>query len=256
MEVIVKENVEEMSKLGAEIVAEVLNGKKSPVLGLATGSTPVKMYKELIRMNKEGKMDFSNVRSFNLDEYVGVEESHSQSYHYFMWENLFKHINIKKENTNVPNGIAEDIPEACKLYEEKIIKCGGVDIQVLGIGSNGHIAFNEPGSSSSSRTRIIALDERTIDDNARFFAKKEDVPRYAVSMGIGTILEAKKIILLANGKNKAEAVAKSVEGPITAMVPASFLQMHQDTIFILDQEASSLLKRKYSTERFKYIPKK
>jgi glucosamine-6-phosphate deaminase len=255
MEVIIKENPEEMSKLAAQMIAEVIKSKEKPVLGLATGSTPVGTYKELIRMYKEGELDFAKVRSFNLDEYVGLDENHDQSYHYFMWENLFKHINIKKENTNVPDGMAKDIEKACKKYEEKIKKWGGIDIQILGIGGNGHIAFNEPGSSYASRTRIIALDERTINDNARFFAKKEDVPRYAVTMGIGTILEARKIILLANGKNKAEAIAKSVEGPITAMVPASFLQMHADVTFIIDKEAASLLKRKYPSEPFKYVPK-
>lgn len=248
MEVVVKENVEEMSKLAARIIAEVVKSKANPVLGLATGSTPVKTYKELIKMYKEGQLDFSKVRSFNLDEYVGLDEKHDQSYHYFMWDNLFKDINIKKENTNVPNGIAKDIPKACAAYEKKIKNWGGIDIQVLGIGGNGHIAFNEPGSGAMSRTRMIALDERTINDNARFFAKKEDVPRFAVTMGIGTILEAKRIILLANGKNKAEAIAKSVEGPVTAMVPASFLQLHGDTIIVVDKEAASLLKRQYPTE--------
>jgi len=245
MEVIVKNTVAEMSICGAEVVAEVLKSKKSPVLGLATGSTPVKMYQELIKMNKAGKLDFSKVRTFNLDEYVGLEGTHDQSYRYFMNTNLFDHININKKNTNVPNGIAKDIAAACAEYEKKIVAWGGIDIQVLGIGSNGHIAFNEPLSGMNTRTRKVSLTEGTIQDNARFFAKKSDVPTFAVSMGNGTILEARKIVLLANGKNKAEVVAKMIEGSISHMVPASFLQTHADCVVVVDKDAASMLKGKY-----------
>jgi glucosamine-6-phosphate deaminase len=245
VQVIVKNTVEEMSRCGAEIVAEVMFSKKSPVLGLATGSTPVKMYQELIKMHKAGKLDFAKVRSFNLDEYVGLAETHDQSYRYFMNFNLFNHVNINKKNTNVPSGLAKDIPAACAEYEKKIVAWGGIDIQVLGIGTNGHIAFNEPLSGKNSRTRKVALTDGTIQDNARFFAKKSDVPTFAVSMGIGTILEARKIILLANGKNKADAIAKTVEGPITHMVPASFLQSHANCILVIDKDAASMLKGKY-----------
>ena len=251
MEVIIKNTVEEMSKCGAEIVAEVLKSKPNPVLGLATGSTPVKMYAELIKMNKAGTLDFKNVRTFNLDEYVGLEGTHDQSYRYFMNFNLFDHVNIDKKNTNVPNGIAKDIPAACAEYEKKMKDWGGVDIQVLGIGSNGHSAFNEPLSGGWTRTRKVSLTESTIKDNSRMFAKMEDVPKFAVSMGIGTINEARKIILLANGKNKAAAIAAAVEGPITQMCPSSFLQLHADVIFVVDKDAASNLKGKYPTEYVK-----
>jgi glucosamine-6-phosphate deaminase len=173
-----------------------------------------------------------------------------------MWHNLFKFINIKKESIHLPDGMASDIPEFCEEYERMIKRAGGIDIQVLGIGSNGHIAFNEPGSSLGSRTRIKTLTEKTINDNARFFKKKSDVPRYAITMGIGTIMEAKKIILLANGSNKAEVVAEAIEGPITAMVPASVLQMHPDVIMIIEKSAATQLKREYPSSLSVYSPKK
>ncbi|OGF50230.1 MAG: glucosamine-6-phosphate deaminase [Candidatus Firestonebacteria bacterium GWA2_43_8] len=249
MEVIVKNTVEEMSLCGAEVVAEVLKSKSNPVLGLATGSTPVKMYSELIKMNKAGKLDFSKVRTFNLDEYVGLQETHDQSYRYFMNFNLFDQVNIDKKNTNVPSGLAKDIPAACAEYEKKIVAWGGIDIQVLGIGSNGHIAFNEPLSGMNTRTRKVSLTEGTIKDNARFFAKQSDVPTFAVSMGNGTILEARKIVLLANGKNKAAVVAHMIEGAISHMVPASFLQTHADVVVVLDKDAASMLKGKYPSSR-------
>ena len=249
MEVIVKNTVEEMSVCGAEVVAEVLKSKKNPILGLATGSTPVKMYGELIKMNKAGKLDFASVRTFNLDEYVGLAETHDQSYRYFMNTNLFDQVNIDKKNTNVPNGLAKDIAAGCAEYEKKIVAWGGIDIQVLGIGSNGHIAFNEPLSGMNTRTRKVSLTEGTIQDNARFFAKKSDVPTFAVSMGNGTILEARKIVLLANGKNKAAVVAHMIEGAISHMVPASFLQTHADVVVVLDKDAASMLKGKYPSSR-------
>jgi len=251
MEVIIKNTVEEMSLCGAEVVAEVLKSKKNPVLGLATGSTPVKMYSELIKMNKAGKLDFSKVRTFNLDEYVGLAETHDQSYRYFMNKNLFDQVNIDKKNTNVPDGLAKDIAAACEKYEKKIVAWGGIDIQVLGIGSNGHIAFNEPLSGMNTRTRKVSLTEGTIQDNARFFAKKSDVPTFAVSMGNGTILEARKIVLLANGKNKAAVVAHMIEGAISHMVPASFLQTHADVVVVLDKDAASMLKGKYPSSLVK-----
>jgi glucosamine-6-phosphate deaminase len=185
MEVIVKADYEAMSKEGAKIVADLLYIRPNAVLGLATGSTPIGLYKELIRMHKDEGLDFSKVVTFNLDEYVGLPATHDQSYNYFMWDNLFKHVNITPENVHIPNGMAGDIEAFCEWYEDEIEAFDGIDIQVLGIGGDGHIAFNEPASSLGSRTRLKTLTEETIDDNARFFAKKEDVPRYAITMGVG-----------------------------------------------------------------------
>lgn len=244
MEVIVKENYDEMSKLAAKMVADLVRKKPNCILGLATGSTPVGTYKELIRMHKEEGLDFSQVKSFNLDEYVGLPAEHDQSYHYFMRDNLFDHINIKLENTHVPDGTASDVQAHCKWYDEEIKKAGGIDLQILGIGGNGHIAFNEPGSPLDSRTRTQVLDEGTISDNARFFQSIDDVPKSAVTMGIGTIIEARQIILLANKANKADAVKKTVEGPVTEEVPASVLQKHPNATIIVDKDAGSKLSQK------------
>ncbi len=242
MEIIVKDSVEEMSKAAARMVARTLNAKPNAVLGLATGSTPLGLYKELVRMHNDEGLDFSQVTTFNLDEYVGLTQKHTQSYHYFMHENLFKHINIPPQNVYIPSGTTDNYESFCKWYEQRIVECGGIDLQILGIGSDGHIAFNEPSSSLGSRTRIKTLAKQTIDDNARFFDSAEEVPIYAITMGVGTILEAHKIILLANGKNKADAVAQSVEGPVTSLITASALQLHRDTMFILDRGAASGLK--------------
>jgi glucosamine-6-phosphate deaminase len=223
--------------------------RKNPrcVLGLATGSTPLGTYAELIRMHKKEKLDFSQVVTFNLDEYVGLDPKHNQSYWYFMYKNLFKHINIRMENVHVPNGKAEDVDAFCAWYDAEIERFGGIDIQVLGIGGNGHIAFNEPGTAVFSRTGWVSLTKETIRDNARFFRKASDVPRYAISMGIGTILEARKILLLAHKESKASAIAASVDGPITANVPASALQLHADCTFIVDKPAAGKLNRKYGS---------
>lgn len=242
MEIIIKSTYPEMSKTAAEAVAKVLNQKPNAVLGLATGSTPLSLYKELIRMHRDEGLDFSQVTTFNLDEYVGLRKDHPQSYHYFMHENLFKHINIPPQNTYVPSGTTGNYEAFCNWYEQRIRDCGGIDLQVLGIGADGHIAFNEPSSSLGSRTRIKTLAKQTIDDNARFFDKREDVPIYAITMGVGTILEAHKIILLANGKSKAAAIAAAVEGPVTSMITASALQLHRDTTVYLDNEAAQGLK--------------
>jgi glucosamine-6-phosphate deaminase len=231
-----------MSKAAARMVANVLNAKPNAVLGLATGSTPLGLYRELVRMHVEEGLDFSQVTTFNLDEYVGLTKKHPQSYHYFMQENLFKHINIPKQNVYIPSGTTDNYEAFCKWYERRIVECGGIDIQVLGIGSDGHIAFNEPGSSLGSRTRIKTLAKQTIDDNARFFEKPEDVPVYAITMGVGTILEAHRIVLLANGKSKANAVAAAIEGPVTSMITASALQLHRDTTCIIDRDAAGALK--------------
>jgi len=237
-------NYGEMSRKAAGIIADAIRNKPNLVLGLATGGTPVGCYQEIIRMHKEEGLDFSRVITFNLDEYIGLPPTHPQSYRHFMDKNLFHHINIKIENTHVPNALTDDSQRTCQEFEEAIKASGGIDLQLLGIGANGHIAFNEPGSPFDSRTRVVNLLERTIKDNARFFKSIDEVPRQALSMGMGTIMEARGILLLASGAGKAEAVAKSVEGPITTDVPASILQRHPNCIFILDEEAASKLVRK------------
>lgn len=244
MRVIVTPDAAEMGRRASEIVLNVLEGRPAPVLGLATGSTPLPLYAELVKANKEGQFDFSTTITFNLDEYLGLPGDHEQSYRKFMNDNLFDQININKANTYVPDGMADDPDVFCTEYEDMIEDVGGVHIQVLGIGSNGHIAFNEPGSSLGSRTRVVDLTEQTIEDNARFFEKKEDVPTQALSMGIGTILEAESIILLATGKNKTDAVKKALEGPVTAMVPASALQLHPDVTFVITADCAGGLTRR------------
>jgi len=244
MEIIVN-TYEEMSSLSAKIIAGVVKKKPNAVLGLATGSTPIGTYEELVRMHKEEGLDFSNVTTFNLDEYVDLPGDHEQSYRYFMNENLFNHINIDKERTYVPDGMASDFEKSCEEYEEAIVVAGGIDIQLLGIGVNGYIAFNEPGSSLGSRTRVKTLDGRTIADNARFFDNIEDVPRYAVTMGVGTIMDAREILLLAFEENKAEALALAIEGPITSQIPATIVQMHRKATVIVGNAAASMLKRQY-----------
>jgi glucosamine-6-phosphate deaminase len=235
---------DEMGKRAAGIIADAIRNKPNLVLGLATGGTPIGCYQELIRMHRGEGLDFSRVTTFNLDEYIGLSPTHHQSYRYFMNENLFNHVNLKIENTHVLNGLSDDPQKTCREFEKAIKESGGIDLQLLGIGANGHIAFNEPGSPFDSRTRAVNISERTIKDNARFFKSIDEVPRQALSMGIGTIMEARKIVLLASGAGKAEAVTRSVEEPITINVPASVLQMHPDCIFILDEEAASKLARK------------
>ena len=243
MEVIITKNYDEMSKKAAQIIANQIQKKPDTVLGLATGSTPLGTYQELIRLNREEGLNFSKVTTFNLDEYLGLSPLHKESYNYFMWENLFKHININPENVYIPKGDVQDAEEFCQWYEEKIKEVGGIDLQLIGIGSDGHIAFNEPGSSLMSRTRVKTLDEQTIKDNARFFTKEEEVPRFAITMGVGTILEAKKILLIANGEKKADACAQFIEGPVTSQITASALQLHQHVTVVLDEGAASKLKR-------------
>ncbi len=245
MLVIVKDDYPAMSREAARLVAECLRKKPDMVLGLATGSTPLGTYAELTRIHREDGLDFSRVRTFNLDEYIGIAPSHSQSYHYFMMENFFKHINIDPRNVHIPDGMATDIDSHCEWYEEQIRKVGGVDLQILGIGANGHLAFNEPGSSLGSRTRIKTLTQQTINDNARFFSDPKDVPHYAITVGIGTIMDARELILLANGPKKADALHAAVEGPITAMCPASIIQMHRHATVIADSEAASKLTNIY-----------
>jgi glucosamine-6-phosphate deaminase len=188
------------------------------------------------------------VTTFNLDEYVGLPPEHDQSYHYFMWENLFKHINVDARYVHIPHGMADDVEGHCDWYEEQIEKRGGIDLQILGIGGNGHIAFNEPGSSLGSRTRIKTLTEKTRQDNARFFSSMDEVPKFAITMGIGTIMDAKKLVMLANGKSKAQAIKNTIEGPISAMVPATIVQMHQHAMVLADEDACSLLSDEWGEE--------
>jgi len=258
MLVVVHEDYNAMSKRGAEFIASRIRRKPNLVLGLATGSTPLGVYKELIRLHKNHGLDFSKVVTFNLDEYVGLPLGHDQSYYYFMQENLFKYINITPSYMHVPQGMYGDlkissfetdpkIEQFCVWYEDEIKKYGGIDIQVLGIGANGHIAFNEPGSSLGSRTRIKTLTEKTVKDNSRFFKNEKDVPRYAITMGVGTIMEAKEILLLANGEGKADALKAAIEGPITAMCPASALQLHRKAIVFTDKKAAMKLSAEFVT---------
>src|SRR4029079_11571824 len=242
MEVVVMPSYEAMSLAAAKLVADVLNAKPNAVLGMATGSTPLGVYKELVRMHREEGLDFAQVTTFNLDEYVGLQRQHPQSYHHFMHENFFRHVNVAPGNIYIPSGTTSNYRSFCEWYEQRIKDSGGVDVQILGIGSDGHIAFNEPGSSLSSRTRLKTLAKSTIDDNARFFKSRDEVPIYAITMGVGTIMEARKILLLANGKKKADAVAQAVEGPVTSMITASALQMHPDATVYIDHEAAGKLK--------------
>ncbi len=242
MEIVINDSYEELSRAAARQVAATLNSKPNAVLGLATGSSPLGLYRELVRMHQDEGLDFSQVTTFNLDEYVGLSKNHPQSYHYFMHDNLFRHINISPQNIYIPSGTTDNYQAFCDWYEKRIVECGGIDLQLLGIGTDGHIAFNEPSSSLGSRTRIKTLAKSTIDDNARFFEQPEDVPIYAITMGVGTILEAREIVLVANGINKAQAVAQAVEGPVTSMITASALQMHESVQVYLDRDAASQLK--------------
>jgi glucosamine-6-phosphate deaminase len=242
MEVVVHRTYEEMSRAAAALVADVLNTKPNAVLGMATGSTPLGLYQELVRMHREHGLDFSQVTTFNLDEYVGLGPKHAQSYHHFMHDNFFKHVNISPSNIYIPSGTTSNYRAFCDWYERRIKECGGIDVQILGIGSDGHIAFNEPGSSLSSRTRLKTLARSTIEDNSRFFEHADDVPIYAITMGVGTILEARSLVLLGSGENKASAVAAMAEGPVTSMITASALQLHPSAMVFLDESAASHLK--------------
>ena len=244
MEIIICKTKEEASRKAADLVTALVKSNPKAVLGLATGSTPVEMYKCLIADNKAKKVSFKGVRSWNLDEYWGLPPTHDQSYRSFMDENLFDSIDIVKKNTHVLNGLAKDWRKEVTAYEAAIKKAGGIDLQVLGIGSDGHIAFNEPGSSLASRTRIVSLTPQTIKDNARFFKKAADVPRQALSMGVGSIMEARRIVLLAFGANKADAVKAMVEGGVSQFCTASALQMHPDAWVFCDAAAASKLKLK------------
>ncbi|MED1953547.1 glucosamine-6-phosphate deaminase [Brevibacillus centrosporus] len=244
MKLVIVKDYNDMSKQAAKLIAEEVTRNPKTVLGLATGGTPVGMYRELVSLHQQDSVDFSQAQSFNLDEYVGLPSLHPQSYRTYMNENLFAHINLPAEKTHVPQGDAEDLEAECKRYEQAIAQAGGIDIQVLGIGNNGHIGFNEPGSTKDTTTRVVALTQSTIEANARYFDSIQEVPTQAVSMGIQTILGAKKIILLASGEAKAQAVSQMLEGEMTADVPASLLQLHPDVTVIVDEEAASVLSAK------------
>lgn len=240
MIIIKTKNYDELSRKAADIIGSVVVLKPDAVLGLATGSTPVGTYKELIRDYEAGKLDFSAVKSVNLDEYKGLPGDHDQSYRYFMNTNLFNHVNIDKANTNVPSGIVSDGEAECERYNALIEELGGIDLQLLGIGGNAHIGFNEPCDEFVKGTHLVTLEEGTREANARFFASIDEVPTQAYTMGIKNIMSAKKILLLANGKAKAKAVYDTCFGPVKPQVPASILQLHEDCIVIADEDALSL----------------
>lgn len=244
MKVIKVKNYDEMSKKAAAILAAQVIAKPDSVLGLATGSTPEGTYKYLVDMYNQGMLDFSEITTVNLDEYKGISKDNDQSYYYFMNKHLFKHVNIKPENTYIPDGESEDADKNCADYEALIKELGGADIQLLGIGRNGHIGFNEPGDTFKEATHCVTLTESTIEANKRFFEKEEDVPRQAYSQGIGTIMSAKKILLVASGEDKAEAVYQMIYGDISPKVQATVLRLHQDVIVIADEAAFSVIDKK------------
>ncbi len=243
MKVIVCENYEELSNQAAKIVSSQLIVKPNSILGLATGSTPIGLYRNLIEMNKKGEIDFSKVKTFNLDEYYPIKKSNDQSYDYFMNEQLFSQVNIDKNNINIPNGEASDAEAECARYESLLDEIGGVDLQILGIGQNGHIAFNEPDEKLVAVTHLTGLTQNTIEANARFFASEDEVPKQALTMGMGSILKAKKIVIMANGANKAKAVAELMDDMISTSNPATMLKVHADVTLICDKEAFSQVKK-------------
>ena len=249
-------NADELSRHAASLIERLISQKPHAVLGLATGSTPEGAYSILADQIRKGRLNWKSVTTFNLDEYMGLPPDHPQSYWTFMWEKLFrqighpsksdfiKHVNAPRGKIFIPDGIADSIEGHCRWYEDQIRRRGGIDLQILGIGRDGHIAFNEPGSPHDSRTRRVALLPETIEDNARFFKSRDDVPREAVTMGIGTILEARQILLLATGKKKAEPVRRALEEPPSLDISASALQNHPHVVVLLDQEAASALTNK------------
>ena len=262
MLVVLKQDAQEVGQEAARIVSAAVCAKPSLVLGLATGSTPLGMYEKLISLHKNSGLDFSKTTSFNLDEYLGLAPDNPQSFHCFMHSNFFAHVNFSKDKVHIPSGaLRANYSEYCESYESEIRKAGGIDLQILGIGRNGHIGFNEPNSSLASRTRLKELTQETIEDNRRFFPKDEEIPECAITMGIGTILDARRILILATGKSKAAAVAKAIEGPISSSVSASALQLHPDVTFIIDEEAACALTQRDYYRRVleltrKYTPEK
>src|SRR5436190_3903742 len=250
MEVIIQPTKEAAALLVARIVAHDLRANPHLVLGLATGKTMERLYRHLVRIHKEQKLDFSLCRTFNLDEYVGLFPSDPNSYRHYMDQHLFRHVNIEPRNTHLPNGLASNLDEECRRYEGLIQRFGGIDLQLLGIGRAGHIGFNEPLSALRSRTRVKALTPTTLKQNAAAFGSMDQMPRRAITMGVGTIIEARRCVLLATGQSKAGVIAQAVEGPITSMVTASALQLHPKCTVIVDEEAAAGLKEK---EYYKWI---
>ena len=255
MDVLIRSNYDEMSLCAAKIVAALVREKPNAVLGLSTGSTPIGTYRELVRMHREEGLDFSGVTTFNLDEYLGIDKDLSkpyaedQSYARFMWEEFFKGIEIPLEQTHLPDGLTKNPEANCAWYEDAIRQTGGIDLQLLGIGGNGHWGFNEPGTSLASRTQVVTLTQKTLDDNWELFysragGKREDMPHFAITMGIGTILEARRVLMLASGSAKADIVAQALEGPVTSQVTASAIQLYPGrATVILDEEAAAKLTR-------------
>ena len=234
-----RQDYDQMSRYAAELIAAQIWMKPDCLLGLATGSTPLGIYQKLIEKHQAGLLDFSKVRSVNLDEYCGLSPEHDQSYHYYMRENFFKHINIDPEAAHVPDGMAEDMEAEGAAYDALIEQLGGIDLQLLGIGNTGHIGFNEPEDSFPTGTHRVRLAQKTIDANSRFFASADDVPRYAITMGLRSIMNARKILLVANGASKADIVKQAFFGPVTPQVPASVLQLHPDVTVVVDEEAGA-----------------
>ena len=235
--IIVAKNPEEVGRIAADAFEALIQAKPACVLGLATGSSPLPLYNELIKREKAGKIDFSRVRSVNLDEYKGLAPDHEQSYRRFMQDNLFDHISIKPENTIVPDGLAQDVDAMCQAYEERIEEWGGIDLQLLGIGHDGHIAFNEPDNYFPARTHEVKLTEMTIEANKRFFSSADEVPKFAFTMGIGSIMSARKIIMVVTGAGKKDILNKSFWGKVDPQIPTSILQFHPDVTVVCDEDA-------------------
>jgi len=244
LRLVILPNSDDVAEFACDLFAQQLNKKPKSILGLATGSSPTTLYKKMISRQKAGDFSFSQATSFNLDEYVGLAGEHAQSYRHFMNEQLFNHVDIDLSRTFVPNGIADNPNDECKRYEEMIVLAGGIDLQLLGIGINGHIGFNEPLSSLSSRTRVKTLTKSTIEANSRFFGEGERQPTDSMTMGIGTILDARQVVLLATGTHKAQAIKGCVEGPVSASCPASALQLHEHAIVVVDEAAAADLTMK------------
>ncbi len=242
MEILIRESADLGCRLAARVIAKVVREKPDAVLGLATGRTPLALYRELIRLHRDEGLSFKQVTTFNLDEYVGLYPTHEQSYRCFMDEHLFRHIDIDLANTHVPNGVVADLHAECRSYEERIAAAGGIDLQLLGLGRNGHIGFNEPTGSLRSRTWIKILSEGTLRDNSAVFGSFEAMPRHAITMGIGTILDARRLLLLAFGPSKVRAVQDMIEGPLAAICPASALQLHPRATIVLDEESAAGLR--------------
>jgi glucosamine-6-phosphate deaminase len=256
MRVVILDSADLVAARAAEQIKTCLSENPRAVLGLATGGTPLGTYRELVRLHKRGEISFSNCTTFNLDEYVGLPKEHPESYYSFMHQNLFSQADFNVANCYLPDGNRPDYEVLCEEYEQKIADSGGIDLQLLGIGSDGHIAFNEPGSSLASRTRLKALTQQTREDNARFFNSMDEVPELAITMGIGTILEAKKILLLATGEGKASAVRAFIEGPLTSQIPASALQLHPHVTVLLDNAAAGWLVRRNYYEHVESIQRR